>query len=109
MAISPIRPRWQRIYHQSLTLTYKNLLIFYKAPISTLLRALIFPIAVTVVLCLLKNLDANSPNKNRGPSGAMASTATPIMDLGTALATAPSNKLVFVRNGMLILRGVTTV
>jgi len=39
----------------------------------------------------------------------MASTATPIMDLGTALATAPSNKLVFVRNGMLILRGVTTV
>lgn len=99
MAAPPDRPRWQRIYRQTRTLIYKNLLIFYKAPISTITRALIFPIILTIVLCELIHLNASSPY-NTIDTGAIANSATPIKDLDVALKSSPSQKLVFVRNGI---------
>ncbi|KAK2754389.1 hypothetical protein FQN54_007033 [Arachnomyces sp. PD_36] len=98
MASSPIRPRWQRIYRQTLTLIYKNFLIFYRAPISVIFRTLLLPIAFTVVMCVLKNLNASSPYSS-SENGAIASTPTPIMDLDVAMKSSPAKKLVFVRNG----------
>lgn len=99
MLASPNRPQWRRIYRQTLTLIYKNLLIFYKAPISTITRALIFPIVLTVVLCELIHINASSPYSTVN-TGVIANSATPIKDLGIALKSSPSQKLVFVRNGI---------
>jgi hypothetical protein len=99
MAVSPIRPQWQRIYRQTLTLIYKNLLIFYKTPISTIVRALIFPIVATIVLCELVHIDASSPYSSAS-TGEVAVSPSPIKDLDTAIKAASSNRLVFVRNGI---------
>ena len=102
MAPSGNRPRWQRIYRQTLTLIYKNLLIFYKTPIATILRALIFPIVFTVVMCKLQNIaDFSGGTPYYGETdGTIASQSTPVQDLNVALTAGRSQRLVFVRNGM---------
>jgi ATP-binding cassette subfamily A (ABC1) protein 3 len=99
MAPSPIRPKWQRIYRQTIALVYKNLLIFYKAPVSTILRTLIFPIVLTVVLCELIHIDASSPY-NSGSDGEIANSPSPVKGLGLAIKSSSSQRLVFVRNGL---------
>jgi ATP-binding cassette subfamily A (ABC1) protein 3 len=97
MAPSAYRSSWQRIYRQTLTLIYKNLLIFYKTPISTIGRALVFPIVFTVIMCELRNITRGAPAISAG----IASSSTPIQDLDVALkAGGRSDRLVFVRNGM---------
>lgn len=99
MAPSPVRPQWQRIYHQTIILIYKNLLIFYKAPISTLLRALIFPIVLTIVLCELVHINADPPYRS-SLGGELASSPSPIKGLDLAIKSTSSKRLVFVRNGI---------
>lgn len=88
-----------RILRQSTALTRKNFLIFYKTPIATIVRALLFPIAVTLVLCLLKHI-LGSSNAGSSYTPGIASSAEPLKDLASALDTAPGHKLVFVRNGV---------
>lgn len=98
--VSPIsRPQLRRIYRQTLTLCHKNFLIFYKAPISTLLRALIFPIAVTLVFCFLKRIQETSSYYDKGNNWGIADAPFPIKDLSDAMNSAGSDKIVFVRNG----------
>lgn len=91
-----------RVYRQTKTLIYKNFLLFYRAWFSTIIRALIFPIAFTVVICVLKNINASSPYNNP-QHGAMAPAPTPIKDLKDAIDGCSSKRLVFVRNGMFIV------
>ncbi|KAE8454159.1 hypothetical protein EG329_005084 [Mollisiaceae sp. DMI_Dod_QoI] len=94
------QPRFRRIYSQTITLIYKNILIFSKAPVSTLLRALIFPLAVTLIFSFLIHLGA-SPSSNTDTSNyGIATSATPIRDLADAMDSVSMNKLVFIRNGI---------
>ncbi|KAF4631693.1 hypothetical protein G7Y89_g6438 [Cudoniella acicularis] len=99
-SLSTERPQMQRIYRQTVTLIYKNFLIFYKAPIATTLRALIFPIAVTLVFSLLKSLQSTSEYYDEGNDFAIAPSASPIKSLADAMTSASSEKIVFVRNGI---------
>ncbi|TVY46029.1 ABC transporter A family member [Lachnellula subtilissima] len=98
MATSTQRPRWQRIYRQTLTLTYKNFLIFYKTPISLILRALVFPIAVTLIFSFLKHI-GESGSSYDDPFG-ISATSFPVKDLPDAMKAASKQKLAFVRNGI---------
>jgi len=102
MAPSGNRPTWRRIYRQTLTLIYKNLLVFYKTPIATLIRALVFPVVFTIIMCKLQNVAdfSGSSPYYAPPSGSIASQPTPIQDLDVALKAGRSQRLVFVRNGM---------
>jgi ATP-binding cassette subfamily A (ABC1) protein 3 len=93
------RPEWKRIYKQTLTLTHKNFLIFYKAPISTLIRALIFPIVLTVIFCELKHINA-SDSSSFDNTGGIAKESYPIKELYAAATSTSSQRLVFVRNGI---------
>ena len=92
------QPQWQRIYRQTLTLIYKNFLIFYKAPISTLIRALIFPIALTIIFCELKHIQASS--SSYGNLNGISKVSYPIKDLVDAATATSTHRLVFVRNGI---------
>jgi ATP-binding cassette subfamily A (ABC1) protein 3 len=87
-----------RIVRQSIALTRKNFLIFYKSPITTIIRALIFPIVVALVLTLLKYVLATSGTSSS--QDGTASSANALRDIASALDTAPGLKLVFVRNGL---------
>ena len=98
MTSSPTRSQRRRIYRQTITLTHKNLLLFWKAPISTLIRAFIFPIILTLIFCFLKYLDASSPYKPG--TGGIASTASQVKGLAEAINATQSRRLVFVRNGI---------
>jgi len=89
---------WQRIYRQTLTLVYKNFLIFYKAPISLIFRALIFPLAVTIIFSELKHLGEH--DSGNGPDWAISQSSFPVKSLSDAMSDASKNKLVFVRNGV---------
>jgi ATP-binding cassette subfamily A (ABC1) protein 3 len=89
-------PQWRRIYRQTLTLTYKNLLLFYKAPIATLIRALIFPIVITVVLCLLKHI---SEGALYDAKAGIAASSRPVKSLSDAVSSVTTQRLVFVLNG----------
>jgi hypothetical protein len=89
---------WQRIYRQTLTLVYKNFLIFYKSPISLILRALVFPIVITIIFSELKHL--GEVNSGNGPDWAISQSSFPVKDLSDAMSDASKNKLVFVRNGI---------
>ena len=102
MGSTSIRPRWQRIFWQTLTLVYKNLLIFYRAPISAIFRALVIPIAFTVVICVLKDLSpvTSQSQYQTGDTGAIARSPTLVADLNPAIRSTGSDRLVFVRNGM---------
>src|SRR5205085_280764 len=93
MALSQSR----RIYRQTLTLISKNLLLYYRKPLTTLIRALIVPIGLTLILCYLKNISAQ--NENLGPSGFNNSPA-PIYGLVQSINAASSHRLVFVTNGI---------
>ena len=93
-------PRWQRIYKQTLILMYKNFLLFYGALISTTVRAVVFPIVFTVIMCVLKNINAAAPYDLSSDRGVIAPEPTPIQDLDVAIKSSSSNRLVFVRNGM---------
>lgn len=92
-------PKWRRIYRQTLTLIYKNFLLYYKAPISTTIRALIFPIILTIILCELKHISVTSPGLDNSLNG-ISSTSYPIRDLADAISATSQRKLVFVRNGL---------
>jgi ATP-binding cassette subfamily A (ABC1) protein 3 len=81
---------------QTIALTKKNLLIFYKSPITTIIRALLLPLAVALVLCYLKDILSKISIYN-SPEG-FASSSKPIKDLGDAVGS--EQKLVFVRNGI---------
>jgi hypothetical protein len=96
-------PQWRRIYRQTITLTYKNLLIAFKAPIATVCRALIFPIVVTLIFCFLRHIGVTQGYKPDVASWGIATSSTPIKDLGTAINALPHDigkRLVFVRNGI---------
>lgn len=97
MFASLSRPQWRRISRQTNTLLYKNFLVFSKSPLTTLARALIFPLAVTLILCFLKGL--NIYRNQSIPSG-IASSPTPVADLPDAINHSGLRKLVFVRNGI---------
>lgn len=96
MANSPTR---KRVYRQTVTLIRKNFLIFYRAPISTIIRALVFPVVFTIVICVLKDVSAISLSETPTPGGVIANSPIPIQDLKTAIDASSSNKLVFVQNG----------
>ncbi|KAE8150913.1 hypothetical protein BDV25DRAFT_139348 [Aspergillus avenaceus] len=91
-----VRPsQWRRIFHQTVTLTYKNLLVFYKSPVQTLVRALVLPVAITLLFCLLKDIkDVGDTEHGISHDGA------PVKDLSAAISKAPSQRLVFVLNGI---------
>jgi ATP-binding cassette subfamily A (ABC1) protein 3 len=99
MLWSPERLQWRRIYRQTLTLIYKNFLIFYKAPISTSIRALIFPIILTVIFCELKHIAATSSSFEDNLNG-ISNTAYPIKNLADAVSVTSQHKLIIVRNGI---------
>jgi ABC-type multidrug transport system fused ATPase/permease subunit len=86
-------PQWRRIYHQTLTLVHKNLLVFYKSPVVTLIRAFIVPIAITIIFCFLKDIK----NESDAPYG-ISHNGQPVMDLPDAVAASSSQRLVFVIN-----------
>jgi ATP-binding cassette subfamily A (ABC1) protein 3 len=97
---SSLRPQWRRIYLQTLALVHKNLLVFFKAPLQTIVRALIFPIIVTIIFCELKHLDEVSTSSSTELVG-ISTTAYPVRDLADAILATPSQqKLVFVLNGI---------
>jgi ATP-binding cassette subfamily A (ABC1) protein 3 len=99
MTAASHRPHWKRIYRQTLTLCYKNFLVFYKAPIATICRALLFPIIVTVIFCELKHLGVKSLFRDTSSYG-IAATSLPVKDLANAITSSPSRRIVFVRNGI---------
>ncbi|RDL30175.1 uncharacterized protein BP5553_10453 [Venustampulla echinocandica] len=99
MAFSPQRPRLRRIYRQTLILTQKNLLLFYKSPIATIFRALVFPIAVTLLFCYLQDVGSEGSSYSSKVGGISTSTF-PVKDLSDAIGSARGKKLVFIRNGI---------
>ncbi|PVH82385.1 hypothetical protein DL98DRAFT_619648, partial [Cadophora sp. DSE1049] len=98
MSSSAQQPKWRRIYLQTITLTHKNLLIFYKAPIVTFVRAFLFPLAVTLIFSFLIHLNdtSSSSSSNYG----ISKVSHPVRSLADAIHTSPSRKLVFVKNGL---------
>jgi ATP-binding cassette subfamily A (ABC1) protein 3 len=99
MVRSPRQPQWRRIYRQTITLIYKNFLIFYKAPISIVVRALLFPIVLTIIFCELRHLDTISSTPDENLTG-ISTTSYPIKNLADAATATSQHKLVFVRNGI---------
>jgi len=93
-------PPWRRIYRQTIILVYKNLLIAFKAPIATICRALLFPIAATLIFCFLKHVRVTSSYSIDPSTFGIANSSTPIKDLGAAIIATPNRRLVFVRNGI---------
>ncbi|KAL2064305.1 hypothetical protein VTL71DRAFT_4799 [Oculimacula yallundae] len=93
------QPTWRRIYRQTITLTYKNMLIFYKAPIVTLVRAFLFPLAVTLVFSFLIHLSGTDSWYNTDGFG-ISTISHPVHSLADAIRDAPTRKLVFIRNGL---------
>jgi ATP-binding cassette subfamily A (ABC1) protein 3 len=93
-------PQWRRIFRQTITLTKKNFLLYKKAWISTILRAVIFPIAVTLVFCLLRDIGESSYYGSDTPNYGIATSKFPVKDLADAIKSSSSQKLIFVRNGV---------
>lgn len=89
----------RRFRRQTTTLIYKNFLIFYKAPVATILRALLLPIAFTLILCFLKNI-SNTATSYKAESNGIASHASPIQNLSDAINSSAQQRIVFVRNGV---------
>jgi hypothetical protein len=94
------RPQWQRIYRQTITLIYKNLLIFYTAPFSAFCRALLFPVAVAIIFSFLKHINTSGSSYTDTSNYGIANSSTPVKGIGEAIALSSSQKLVFVRNGI---------
>lgn len=98
-ASTTTQPRFRRIYKQTITLVHKNLLLFAKAPISTILRAFIFPLAVALIFAELIHLGTTSSGIDNNKYG-IASSATPVRDLADTMHATSKNKLVFIRSGI---------
>ena len=87
--------QWRRIYHQTLTLTYKNLLVFCKSPVVSFIKALLLPIIITIIFCFLKYIQSGN-----GSPGGISHTGRRLMDLPDAMSASSSQRLVFVTNGI---------
>lgn len=94
MVRQPIQ--WRRISRQTIALVQKNFLIFYTSATSAVIRALIFPLIVTLVLCYLKYLGTIGLSSD---DYGVATSSTPIKDLADAMIGVSKQKLVFVLNG----------
>ena len=86
----------RRVWLQIQALIWKNFLTFCKAPISTLLRAFLFPIAITLVWCYLKN--TLSRTQYTIPDTGYAASFEPVKSLSDAISATTAEKLAFVRN-----------
>ncbi|KAL5322650.1 hypothetical protein ACEPPN_010624 [Leptodophora sp. 'Broadleaf-Isolate-01'] len=99
MSSSTQQPKWRRIYLQTITLSHKNMLIFYKAPIVTFIRAFLFPLVVTLVFSFLVHLNVTSDSSYDSSLMGISLVSHPIPSLADAINAAPTHKLVFVKNG----------
>lgn len=93
MATSQMR----RAYRQILILIHKNLLVAWKQPLSTLIRAFVVPLILTLILCFLKHISPSSGSL--GPTG-FSNETNPILDLADAIKLTSSRRLAFVTNGI---------
>lgn len=84
-----------RSIRQTWVLTWKNLLVFYKSPIASVIKALLIPIAITIIFCFLKEIK----NDNEGSNG-FSSSGRPILGLPDAMAASSSQRLVVATNGI---------
>lgn len=84
-----------RSLRQTWILTWKNLLVFYKSPISSLIKALLVPIAITIVFCFLKEIKL----ENEGSNG-ISHTGRTVMDLPDAISRSSSQRIVVATNGI---------
>lgn len=87
--------RCRRVCQQTWALTVKNSLVFSKSPLASLFRALLLPVAITVVLCFLKYVKPTD-NDQRG----ISYYGAPVLELPAAISASPSNRLVFSLNGI---------
>lgn len=85
----------RRIYHQTLTLVWKNFLVFYKSPIASFIKAVLIPIALTIVFVFLKEIKISQQGNN-----GISHTGRPILALSDALSASSSQRLVFATNGI---------
>lgn len=85
----------RRSARQTWILTRKNLLVFYKSPIASLIKALIVPIAITIVFCFLKEIKT----ENEGSNG-FSNTGQTVMGLPDAMSASSSKRLVVATNGI---------
>jgi len=97
MSSSAQQPTWRRIYLQTITLTHKNLLIFFKSPTVTFVRAFLFPLAVTLIFSFLVHLNTTSSWSSNDYG--ISKVSYPLRSLADAIHTSPSRKLVFIKNG----------
>lgn len=75
--------------HQTLTLTYKNLFIFYKSPIISFIKTFLLLVIIAIISCFLKEIKPN----NVSPNG-ISHTGRCILNLPDAIAAASSQRLV---------------
>jgi ATP-binding cassette subfamily A (ABC1) protein 3 len=87
--------RFRRVRQQTWALTVKNALVFSKSPVVSIFRALVLPVAITVVFCFLKYIKGASSE----PYG-ISYAGAPVLDLPTAMSATPSHRLVFSLNGI---------
>lgn len=87
--------RCRRVCQQIWGLTVKNSLVFSKSPLVSLFRALLLPVAITVVLCFLKYIKT-ADNDRTG----ISYYGAPVLELPAAISTSPSNRLVISLNGI---------
>ncbi|KAK0121853.1 hypothetical protein ONS95_010132 [Cadophora gregata] len=98
MSASTQQPKWRRIYLQTITLMQKNLLIFYKAPIVTFIRAFLFPLVVTLIFSFLVHL--NTSSRSDSNLYGISKVSHPVRSLADAIHATPLRKLVFIKNGL---------
>lgn len=90
----------RRVLQQTAALTQKNLLTFYKTPVTSVIRALVLPVIIALILSYLQEILATKTGQRDGTGD--VTTPWPIKTLAEALMAAPELKLVFVRNGLLV-------
>ncbi|KAJ5093890.1 hypothetical protein N7456_009751 [Penicillium angulare] len=87
---------WNRIIRQTGTLTWKNLLVFYKSPIASVIKAILVPIIVTLVFSFLKDIKSSGA----GTPYDFSHTGREVLALSDAMAAASSQRLVVATNGI---------
>lgn len=70
-------------------------MVFYKSPIASFIKALIVPIAITIIFCFLKDIKV----ANEGSNG-ISYTGTSVSSLPDAIAASSSQRLAVVTNGI---------
>ncbi|PLB48647.1 hypothetical protein P170DRAFT_318057, partial [Aspergillus steynii IBT 23096] len=85
--------QWRRIYNQTLTLIHKNLLISFKSPVATFIKAFLLPIIITIIFVCLKEIKPDLDSSN-----GISRNGRPVLDLPEAMAASSSPSLVFVMN-----------